>query len=272
MPFIKANDGTQLYYKDWGQGRPIVLIHGWPLDADMWEAQAPALAYAGFRVISYDRRGFGRSDQPWTGFDYNTMSDDLATIIAGLALKDAALVGFSMGGGEIARYMSRHGGKDVSKVVLVSSICPFLLKTPDHPNGAPKDLFDGIVHGLEQDRPHFLQDFFKKVFGIGLLSSPVSSAALQWTLSLAMLASPKATVDCVRAFGETDLRADMAAFKVPTLIIHGDSDETVPLDISSKVAAEMIAGAELKVYAGAPHGLPITHAQRLTEDLLAFLQ
>lgn len=272
MPFIKAKDGTQLYYKDWGQGRPIVLIHGWPLDADMWEVQALALASNGFRVISYDRRGFGRSDQPWTGYDYDTMSDDLAAIIAGLALKNSAVVGYSMGGGEIARYMSRHGGRDVSKAVLVSSICPFLLKTPDHPNGAPKELFDGMVQGLEHDRPNFLQDFFKKVFGVGLLSSPVSSAALQWTLNLAMLASPKATIDCVRAFGETDLRADMAAFKLSTLIIHGDSDETVPLDISSKMAAQMIAGAQLKVYEGAPHGLPITHAQRLSEDLLAFLR
>ena len=271
MPFIKAEDGTQLYYKDWGQGRAVVLIHGWPLDADMWEAQAPALASAGLRVISYDRRGFGRSDQPWTGYDYDTMANDLAAVIQGLSLHDVALVGFSMGGGEIARYMSRHGGRNVSKAVLVSSICPFLLKTPDHPNGAPKALFDGIVNGLEQDRSHFLQDFLKKVFGVGLLSSPISSAALQWMLNLAMRASPKATIDCVRAFGETDLRDDMAAFKVPTLIIHGDSDETVPLDISSKVAAEMIAGAELRVYQGAPHGLPVTHAQRLTEDLFSFL-
>ena len=272
MPFIAAKDGTQLYYKDWGQGPPVVLIPGWPLDADMWEAQAPALASAGRRVISYDRRGFGRSDQPWTGYDYDTMSDDLAAIIQALSLTEVALVGFSMGGGEIARYMSRHGGKDVSRVVLVSSICPFLLKTADHPNGAPKELFDGIVKGLEHDRPGFLQDFLKKVFGVGLLSSPISSAALQWTLNLAMRASPKATIDCVRAFSATDMRADMDAFKVPTLIIHGDSDETVPLDISSKEAAEMIGGADLKVYEGAPHGLPITHAARLIEDLLAFLR
>lgn len=271
MPFIQAADGTNLYYKDWGQGRPVVLIHGWPLDADMWEAQAPALAHAGFRVISYDRRGFGRSDQPWTGYDYDTLAGDLAAIMGALKLQDAALVGFSMGGGEVARYMSRHGGAGVSRIVLVSSICPFLLKTADHPNGAPKDVFDGIVAGLEKDRPHFLAGFFKKVFGVGLLSSPVSDEALRWTLNMAMMASPKATIDCVRAFGETDLRADMAAFTVPTLVIHGDADENVPFDISGKVAAAMIPGATLKVYEGAPHGVPVTHAERLTEDLLAFL-
>ena len=200
------------------------------------------------------------------------MSDDLAAIIGGLGLMDTALVGFSMGGGEIARYMSRHSGADVSKAVLVSSICPFLLKTEDHPDGVPKEVFDGIVEGLKSDRPHFLAGFFKKVFGVGVLSSPVSSEALQWTLSLAMLASPKATVDCVRAFGETDLRADMAAFKVPTLVIHGDADVTVPIDVAGRVAAQMIAGAEFKVYEGAPHGLPMTHAQRLSEDLIAFLR
>ncbi len=272
MPFIKTKDGTQLYYKDWGQGRPVVLIHGWPLDADMWEAQAPALAHAGFRVIAYDRRGFGRSDQPWTGYNYDTMAGDLADIVSGLALKDAALVGYSMGGGEIARYMSRHGGADVSKVALVSSICPFLLKTDDHPDGVPKEVFDGIVEGLKGDRPHFLAAFFKKVFGVGVLSSPVSSEALQWALNLAMLASPKATIDCVRAFGETDLRADMKAFTVPTLVIHGDADETVPIDVAGRAAAQMIAGAEFKVYEGAPHGLPVTHAQRLSDDLIAFLR
>ena len=272
MPFIKAEDGTQLYYKDWGRGRPVVLIHGWPLDADMWEYQAPALAHAGFRVVAYDRRGFGRSDQPWTGYDYDTMSDDLAAVMKGLSLEDAALVGFSMAGGEIARYMSRHRGAGVSKAVLVSSICPFLLQTADHPDGAPKSTFDGMIDGLKKDRPKFLADFSKTFFGFGLLSSPVSSDLVQWTANLAMLASPKATIDCVRAFGETDLRPDMAAFKVPTLVIHGDADQTVPIDISGKAAAQMIRGADLKVYEGAPHAVPFTHHERLNEDLIAFLR
>ena len=272
MPFIKATDGTQLFYKDWGHGRPVVLIHGWPFDADMWEYQAPALAHAGFRVIAYDRRGFGRSDQPWTGYDYDTLADDLAAVIQGLALKDAALVGFSMAGGEIARYMSRYGGADVSKAVLISSICPFLLATGDHPDGAPQSLFDGMVDGLKKDRPNFLAEFSKTFFGVGMLSSPVSADLIQWTGNMAMLASPKATVDCVRAFGETDLRPDMADFKVPTLVIHGDADKTVPFEISGKVAARMIRGAELKVYEGAPHAVPFTHHERLNQDLIAFLR
>ncbi len=272
MPFIKATDGTQLFYKDWGHGRPVVLIHGWPLDADMWEYQAPALAHAGFRVIAYDRRGFGRSDQPWTGYDYDTLADDLAAIIQGLALKDAALVGFSMAGGEIARYMSRYGGADAAKAVLISSICPFLLATGDHPDGAPQSLFDGMVDGLKKDRPNFLAEFSKTFFGVGMLSSPVSANLIQWTGNMAMLASPKATVDCVRAFGETDLRPDMADFKVPTLVIHGDADKTVPFEISGKVAARMIRGAELKVYEGAPHAVPFTHHERLNQDLIAFLR
>ena len=232
----------------------------------------PALASAGFRVIAYDRRGFGRSDQPWTGFDYDTMADDLAEVIQGLALQDAALVGFSMAGGEVARYMSRHGGANVSKAVLISSICPYLLQSADHPDGAPKSLFDGMVSGLKKDRPNFLADFSKTFFGVGMLSSPVSADLIQWTGNMAMLASPKATIDCVRAFGETDLRPDMSAFKVPTLVIHGDADKTVPFDISGKVAAQMISGAELKVYEGAPHAVPFTHHERLNEDLISFLR
>ena len=272
MPLAKAKDGTQLYCKDWGRGRPVVLIHGWPLDADMWEYQAPALAHAGFRVVAYDRRGFGRSDQPWSGYDYDTMADDLAAVMRELSLTDVALVGFSMAGGEIARYMSRHGGADVSRAVLVSSICPFLLQTEDNPDGAPKSLFEGMADGLKKDRPKFLADFSKGFFGVGMLSSPVSSELIQWTGNMAMLASPKATIDCVRAFGETDLRPDMAAFKVPTLVIHGDADQTVPFEISGKKAAKMIQGAQLKVYEGAPHAVPFTHHERLNEDLIAFLQ
>ena len=272
MPFIKAKDGTQLFYNDWGQGRPVVLIHGWPLDADMWEYQAPALAHAGFRVIAYDRRGFGRSDQPWTGYDYDTMAGDLADIMTALSLDDAALVGFSMAGGEIARYMSKHGGAGVTRVVLVSCITPFLLKTEDHPDGAPKSLFEGMVDGLKKDRPKFLANFSKGFFGVGMISSPVSSELIEWTGRLATMASPKATIDCVRAFGETDLRADMAAFTVPTLVIHGDADQTVPFEISGKVAAQMISGSQLKVYEGAPHAVPFTHPDRLNEDLIGFLK
>ena len=271
MPFIKTPDGTQLYYKDWGHGPPVVLIHGWPLDADMWEYQAPVLAHAGYRVISYDRRGFGRSDQPWSGYDYNTFADDLKAVIDTLALKEAALVGFSMGGGEIARYMSRAGGANVSRAVLVSAVTPYMLKTADNPEGVDRSIFESMIAGLKKDRPAFLASFSKGFFGAGLLSSPVSSDLIQWAGNLALLASPKATVDCVTAFGETDFRADMAAITVPTLVIHGGDDKTVPLGASGKRAAAMIPSAELKVYDGAPHAVPFTHAERLTQDLLAFL-
>ena len=272
MPFIKADDGTQLYYKDWGSGPPVVLIHGWPLDADMWEYQAPTLAQAGFRVIAYDRRGFGRSDQPWMGYDYNTLADDLKAVIDTLGLKSTSLVGFSMGGGEIARYMSRAGGVNVSKAVLVSSVTPYMLKTADNPEGVDRSIFEGMIAGLKKDRANFLTGFSKGFFGVGMLSSPVSSDLIQWTGNLAMLASPSATIACVTAFGETDFRADMGAFKVPTLVIHGDSDQTVPFDSSGKRAAAMINRAELKVYEGAPHAIPFTHAERLSQDLLAFLR
>ncbi|GJE61401.1 alpha/beta fold hydrolase [Methylobacterium trifolii] len=272
MAFIETQDGTRLFYKDWGSGRPVVLIHGWPLDADMWEYQMPALTEAGFRTIAYDRRGFGRSDQPWSGYDYDTFADDLKAVLDHLDLQEAVLVGFSMGGGEMARYMSRHGGARVSKAVLVSAVTPYLLKAADHPEGVDASVFQGMVDGLKADRPKFLADFSKTFFGAGLFSSPASSEMIQWTGNLAMLASPKATVDCVHAFGETDFRADMAHFKVPTLVIHGDDDQTVPIDISAKAAAAAIADARLVIYDGAPHALPFTHADRLTVDLLAFLR
>ena len=272
MPFLDAADGTKLFYKDWGSGPPVVLVHGWPLDADMWEYQAPVLAAAGFRVVAYDRRGFGRSEQPWAGYEYNTLADDLAAVIGGLKLHDASLVGFSMGGGEIARYMSRHGGAGVAKAVLVSAVTPYMLKTADNPEGVDRGVFTAMIDGLRKDRPNFIANFSKGFFGVGMLSSPVSSDLVQWSGNLAMLASPKATVDCVTAFGETDFRPDMAHFHVPTLVIHGDADQTVPLDASGKRTAAMIQGAHFDVYEGAPHAIPFTHEDRLTQDLLAFLR
>ena len=271
MPFLAAKDGTQLYYKDWGGGRPVVFIHGWPFDGDMWEYQMPALTKAGYRTIAYDRRGFGRSDQPWTGYDYDTFADDLKAVLDTLDLQDVVLVGFSMGGGEIARYLSRHGGARIAKTVLVSAVTPFLLKTDDHPDGVDASVFEGMIDGLEKDRPNFLATFSKLFFGVGVFSSPSSSELIQWTGNLAMLASPKATIDCVRAFGETDFRPDMSAFTIPTLVIHGDADQTVPIDVSGKAAAAAIPGAKLVVYEGAPHAVPFTHKDRLTADLLAFL-
>jgi len=272
MSSIETQDGTRLFYKDWGAGRPVVLIHGWPLDADMWEYQMPAVTEAGFRTVAYDRRGFGRSDQPWGGYDYDTFADDLKAVLDHLDLQDVALVGFSMGGGEIARYLSRHGGARVSRVALVSAVTPMLLKTPDHPDGVDAGVFEGMIDGLETDRPHFLANFSKTFFGVGVFSAPSSTELMRWTGDLAMRASPKATVACVRAFGETDFRPDMAHFRVPTLIIHGDDDQTVPIDVSGRAAAAAIPGSTFTVYEGGSHALPFTHAERLTTDLLTFLK
>jgi non-heme chloroperoxidase len=272
MPFIETADKTTLFYNDWGSGPPVVLIHGWPLDSDMWEYQSTFLASQGLRVVAYDRRGFGRSSQPWTGYDYDTLADDLKAVMDGLGLEGATLVGFSMGGGEVARYMSRHNGARVAKAVLVGAVTPYLMQAPDNPDGVPRSVFDGIIEGLQKDRPHFLAAFGKQFFGAGLLNFTVTAEILQWSLMMAMLGSPKATQDCVRALSETDFRQDMAAFRVPTLVIHGDGDATVPPDKSGRVAAKMIPGAELLEYSGAPHGLFFTEKDRLNQDLLAFIR
>lgn len=272
MPFVETRDGTNLFYKDWGSGPPVVFIHGWPVNADMWEYQMPYLASQGLRTVAYDRRGFGRSDQPWSGYDYDTFADDLSSLLDHLGLQQVTLVGFSMGGGEIARHLSRHGTGRVAKAVLVAAVTPFLLKTPDNESGAPVSVFDGMVEGLNKDRPNFLAGFGKSFFGVSALSHAVSSETLQWQHNLAMMASPKATIDCVRAFSETDFRRDMEAFNVPTLIIHGDADQTVPIAASGEVTARMIPGARHEVYAGAPHGLFVTHKDRLNTDLLEFIR
>jgi non-heme chloroperoxidase len=271
MSFIETKDGVRLFYNDWGQGRPVVLLHGWPLNADMWEHQSLHLAETGHRVIAYDRRGFGRSDQPWTGYDYDTFAADLHTVLETLDLRDATLVGFSMGGGEVARYLARYGTDRVSKAALVASVTPFLLKTPDNPDGADKSLFDGFVAGLRKDRPHFLAGFGKTFFGAGLLNFSVSSEILDWAQRMALQASPKATIDCVRAFSETDFRSDMAAFTVPTLIGHGTADETVPIGISARAAAKLLPQAEYVDYEGEPHALTHTAKDRLNADLQRFV-
>ncbi|WP_281825562.1 alpha/beta fold hydrolase [Jannaschia rubra] len=272
MPMIEAADGTRLHVKDWGEGRPVVLIHGWPLNADSWECQALPLARAGFRVVAYDRRGFGRSEQPFTGYDYDTMADDLAAVIDSLSLRDAAIFGFSMGGGEVARYMSRHDGKGVRQAGLISSVVPYMKKSQDNPDGVDPSVFEQMKEGLQKDRPGFLQDFFKGFYGMGTDAGGVSDGILKWSWMMAMMASPKATIDCVDAFGTTDFRPDLAAFDVPTLVVHGTGDQTVPIDPSGRAAAQGIAGAELREYDGAPHGLTATHAEQLTDDMLRFLR
>lgn len=267
-----AGENVDLHYVDLGQGRPVVLIHGWPLSHKSWEYQLAELPKHGLRVIAYDRRGFGESSKPWNGYDYDTLADDLHALLEHLDVKDAVLVGFSMGGGEVARYIGRHGQSRVGAVVLMSAVTPYLLKTADNASGVDKSVFDGMVEGLQGDRPGFLEGFGKKFFGVGLLSHPVSAATLQWAQGLALPASPKATVDCVRAFSETDFRADLAKITVPTLIIHGTEDETVPPAASGDQAAKALPSAEYKRYDGAPHGLFVTHKDQLNADLIAFSQ
>ncbi len=271
MASIKTQDGTELFYTDWGAGHPVVLIHGWPLDADMWADQAVFLAEKGFRVIAYDRRGFGRSSQPWMGYDYDTLASDLAAVIEGLQLDHVTLVGFSMGGGEVARYLTRYGTGRVAKAALVSAVTPYLLKTGDNPAGVDQTVFDEILAGLQQDRPNFLSGFGAKFYGNGVLTKNVSTEMLQWSLQMAMLGSLRATIECAKAFAMTDFRPDMAAFTVPTLIIHGTADSTVPIDSSARIAAKLIRGSTLIEYDGAPHGLHATAKHRLNEDLLRFI-
>lgn len=272
MNFLTTTDHTKLFVKDWGTGRPIIFLHGWPLSSDSWDDQAMALAAAGHRSIAYDRRGFGRSSQPWTGYDYDTLADDLASVIEQTGAKDAVLVGFSMGGGEVARYMSRHAGRHVSKAVLVSSVVPFMLKTKDNPAGTEQAVFDDMAQGLKEDRAKFFSGFAKDFYGVGIISHPVSAEMLEWTRSVAMQASLKATLECAKSFATTDFRRDLAAFKVPTLVIHGTEDRTVPIDASGRAAAAGIANATLIEYDGAAHGLFATHKDRLTSDLLHFIR
>ena len=271
MSTIKTRDGTQLYIKVWGEGRPVVLLHGWPLSADSWDDQAYALADAGFKVIAYDRRGFGRSDQPWSGYDYDTLSDDLADVLTNINAADATIAGFSMGGGEVARYMSRHGGKGVRQAVLISSVVPFMLQTPDNPEGVPQTVFDGMAKQINEDRARFFTGFFKDFYGVGLVSSPVSSETLEWSRNVAMQAGLRPTLACANAFATTDFRPDLAAFRVPTLIMHGTADKTVPIACSGSEAAKGIAGAELIKFDGAPHGLLVTHKTEVTNRLIDFL-
>ncbi len=273
MPMCQAKDGTGLYFKDWGApaAPPVVLISGWPFSADMWEYQAVELAASGLRVVAYDRRGFGRSDQPWHGYDYDTFANDLGTIIDTLGLEAPSLVGFSMGGGEVVRYLSKFGVGRVRNAVLVSSVVPFLLKTTGH-DGVESSVFDSMIDDIKKDRPAFLASFGKKFFGAHLLTSPVSSETLEWARNVCLLASPRATMQCVHAFSETDFREELPGLKLPVLIIHGDADAIVPIAVSSRIAATMIPGAVAIEYEGAPHGLFLTEKDRLTRDLLSFLR
>ncbi|WP_174273860.1 alpha/beta fold hydrolase [Sphingomonas bacterium] len=272
MAYIKTRDHVDLYVKDWGQGRPVILLHGWPLTADSWDDQALALAAAGHRVIFYDRRGFGRSSQPFGGYDYDKLADDLAQVIEQTGVSDATLVGFSMGGGEVARYMSRHGGKGIAKAGLVSSVVAYLLKDDTNPDGVDASVFDDQMKApIAKDRAHFMKSFAEMFYGVGFISSPVSQEVLDHFWAMAMHAGLPGTLACIDSFGKTDFRPDLASFDIPTLIIHGTGDKTVPIAPSARAAAQLLGSrAQLIEYAGAPHGLNVTEKDRLTQDLLAF--
>ena len=272
MPYAKAKDGTMLYYKDWGSGDPVVLLHGWPLTADTWDDAACALVEAGKRCIMPDRRGFGRSDQPWNGYDYDTFADDVAAILEDAGVNEpVALVGFSMGGGEVARFLTKQGANRVSKAVLISSVVPYMLQTDDNPDGVPQSTFDTMTHGMKEDRAHFFTGFFKDFFGDGLLSQPVSSEVEMNAWRQTMMAGLRPTLAAAKAFATTDFRPDLASFTVPTLVIHGTADKTVPIDATGRVVAKQVPSAELIEYDGSAHGLFAIDKQRLIDDLLAFL-
>ena len=272
MPMIKTKDGTSLYVKSWGTGKPVVLIHGWPLSGDSWDPISNVLADNGYQAIAYDRRGFGRSDQPSEGYDYDTFADDLAAVIDSQAGgQDVALIGFSMGGGEVARYLSRHQGKGVSKVALISSVVPYMLQTEDNPEGVPQATFDQMTAGMKADRAKFFRGFFKDFFGVGMLSSPVSDETLDLAWSTAMQSGLRPTLAAAKAFATTDFRPDLASFTVPTLIIHGTADVTVPIDPTARALAKAVPAAQLIEYDGEPHGVFATQTERLTNDLLSFL-
>ncbi len=269
--YIEVAEGVHLFCTDSGSGKPVILIHAWPMSNEMWEYQVETLVQNNFRVIAYDRRGFGKSSQPWNGYDYDTLTDDLKAIIDGLPLENVTHVGFSMGGGEVVRYFSRHGGKNVTKAVLVSAVPPFMLQTEDNPSGIPKEEFDKMAKQMRDDRIGFLDGFGKTFFGVGLLNRPLSQPLLDYYRMLCSFASPRATLQCATAFATTDFREEMVSVNVPTLVIHGDEDKTVPIAISSEKSAKLIPNARYLIYEGAPHGLFYTDKEKLNSDLIGFI-
>jgi non-heme chloroperoxidase len=275
MPIFKTSqdvhgNAINLFYEDLGTGKPVVFIHGWPLNHEMWEYQLSVLPLHNLRCIAYDRRGFGKSDRPLDHYDYDTLADDLKTLLNHLQLMQVTLVGFSMGGGEIARYIGKYGTERIEKVVLVSSVTPYMLKTDNNPEGVEKAAFDEMVLKIGEDRPAFMADFGKKFYGVNMFSDPVSQPMLDWNLKHCLMSSARATMDCVRSFSETDFREDVLKINVPTLIIHGDADKTVPISAGNRTAA-MLPHAQYLVYEDEPHGLFITQKDRLNTDLLSFI-
>ena len=269
---LRMRDGTEIYVKELGGGQPVILTHAWPLSADIWDAQATALAQAGYRVIAYDRRGFGRSGHAAGGYDFDTFADDLATVIAALGLRDAALFGYSMGGGEVVRYFSRHGGRNVTKAGFVGAAASYLLKTATNPDGIEAAVFEGIKTGIRTDRANYLAGLLRDVFfdAARPATNPVTPEVLQRSLDIALQASTAATIACVDAFNATDFRAELASVTVPALVLHGTADMPVPIALG-RMTAQGIKASRLIEYEGVSHGLVVTESERVTRDMLAFL-
>ncbi|ACC72476.1 alpha/beta hydrolase [Paraburkholderia phymatum] len=271
MSTITTKDGTQIFYKDWGTGRPVVFSHGWPLDADAWDAQMLFLLRNGFRVIAHDRRGHGRSDQPATGNDMDTYADDLAALLDALDIQGATLVGHSTGGGEVAHYIGRHGTKRVAKAVLIGAVPPLMLKTEANPGGLPMDVFDGIRKGVADNRSQFYKDLAVPFFGFNRQGSKVSQGTIDAFWAQGMAGGIHGQFLCIREFSEVDYTEDLKKIDVPTLILHGDDDQIVPIDAAGKLSAKIVKNATFKIYEGGAHGMCVTEADKVNADLLAFI-
>lgn len=272
MNYLTVKDGTQIFYKDWGKGKPVVFSHGWPVSADWWNPQMLFLKERGYRVIAHDRRGHGRSSQPDEGHNMDTYADDLAALLDSLDVKDVTLIGHSTGGGEVARYVGRHGTHRISKVILIAPVVPLMVQTADNPNGLPIAVYDGIRQGTAHNSSEFLKQIAVPVFGFNRPSAKVSQGLIDAMWAAGMMCAVNAEYDCIKAFSETDFTEDLKKFDVPTLFLHGDDDQIVPLELSSMKASKLVANATLKIYPGAPHGLALTMVDETNADILAFIE